>query len=87
LIAGGSALISLAVHLAIPRGERGSSLGKRLLVTCDDCFFRKTSLCALRLGSPCETFRHAEHGVLAPPRQPRLVVRPVSAFAREIATA
>jgi hypothetical protein len=62
-------------------------LGKRIEVTCGDCFFRKTGLCALQLESPCPTFRHAERGLMAPPRQPRLVPRPVSAFAREVAAA
>jgi hypothetical protein len=62
-------------------------VGKRIEVTCDDCFFRKAGLCALLLDAPCPTFRHAERGVLTPPPQPRLVPRPVSAFAREPAAA
>jgi hypothetical protein len=62
-------------------------VGKRIEVKCDDCFFRKAGLCALVLESPCPTFRLAERGVLTPPRQPRLVPRPVSAFAREVVTA
>ena len=62
-------------------------MGKRIEVTCDDCFFRKAGLCALLLEATCPTFRHAERGVLVPPRQPRLVPRPVSAFAREAAAA
>jgi hypothetical protein len=60
---------------------------KGIEVTCEDCFFRKAALCALLLESPCPTFRQAERGLLAPPRQPRLVPRPVSAFAREAAAA
>ena len=62
---------------------------KRAEVTCEDCFFHKRGLCALMLESPCPTFRHAERvtGTLGPPRQPRLVPRPVSAFAREVAAA
>jgi len=62
-------------------------MGKRLEVTCDDCFFRKSGLCALLLESPCPTFRLADRGLLAAPKQPRLVARPVSAFAREVAAA
>jgi hypothetical protein len=62
-------------------------VGKRIEITCDDCYFRKAGLCALMLESPCPTFRHAERGTLTPPRQPRLVPRPASAFAREAAAA
>jgi hypothetical protein len=62
-------------------------VGKRGDVTCEDCYFRKAGLCALLLESPCPTFRYAERGVLAPPRQPQLVPRPLSAFAREPAAA
>jgi hypothetical protein len=64
-------------------------LGKRSEVTCEDCFFHKKGLCALLLESPCPTFRHADRGTgtLTAPRQPRLVPRPVSAFAREVAAA
>jgi hypothetical protein len=57
-------------------------VGKRIDVTCNDCFFRKAGLCALDLPSPCPTFRRAERGLLEPPRQPQLVPRPLSAFAR-----
>jgi hypothetical protein len=62
-------------------------MGKRIEVTCDDCFFRKSGLCALLLESPCPTFRHMDRGLLTSPKQPRLVPRPVSAFAHEVATA
>jgi hypothetical protein len=68
-------------------GRRERLMGKRLEVTCDDCFFRKSGLCALLLESPCPTFRHADRGLLTPPKQPRLVPRPVSAFAREAVAA
>ncbi len=46
-------------------------------LTCDDCYFRRAALCALDLTEPCPTFRHHSRGVLAPPRQPRLVPRPL----------
>ncbi len=63
-------------------------MGKRAEVTCEDCYFHKAALCALLLESPCPTFRLAERGgALAAPLQPQLVPRPLSAFAREIATA
>ena len=62
-------------------------MAKRGDTTCEDCYFHKSGLCALLLESPCPTFRLAERGVLVPPLQPRLVPRPVSAFARETAAA
>jgi hypothetical protein len=43
-------------------------------VTCDDCFFRKQGLCALKLDGPCCTFRPAERG-LKPERQLAFVFR------------
>jgi hypothetical protein len=60
-------------------------MGKRSETTCMDCFFHKAGLCALLLESPCPTFRLTERGQLVPPRQPQLVPRPLSAFAREAA--
>jgi hypothetical protein len=42
--------------------------------SCDECFFRKNSLCALKLDGPCPTFRSAERG-LAPERQLAFVFR------------
>lgn len=44
-------------------------------VTCEDCFFRRRSLCALGLESPCPTFRPDTPDGLVPPRQPALLVR------------
>jgi hypothetical protein len=44
-------------------------------VTCEDCFFRRRSLCALGLDSPCPTFRPDTPDGLVPPRQPALLVR------------
>jgi hypothetical protein len=68
-------------------GSKGDVMGKRIQVTCQDCYFHKAGLCALLLEMPCPTFRRAEHGVLEPPRHPQLVPRPLSAFAREAAAA
>ncbi len=49
---------------------------KARCVTCDDCYFRKTNLCALRLSDPCPTFRPMLKGQMVPPPQPRLIARP-----------
>jgi hypothetical protein len=54
-------------------------------VTCDDCYFRRAGLCALAPATPCPTFRADVRGALVPPRQPRLVVRPLSAAVRHAA--
>jgi hypothetical protein len=62
-------------------------MGKRGDVTCEDCYFRRAGLCALLLENPCPTFRFDARGRLVPPTQPRLVPRPLSAFAREPAAA
>jgi hypothetical protein len=43
------------------------------VATCDDCYFRKTELCALRLSRPCPTFRPTQKGRMVPPRQARLL--------------
>ena len=43
-------------------------------VKCDDCYFRKNMLCALKLDAPCPTFRPAERG-LAPERQLSFIFR------------
>jgi hypothetical protein len=47
-------------------------MGKR--VSCEDCYFHKNMLCALKLQEPCTTFRPAERG-LAPERQLTFVFR------------
>ncbi|HEX6702708.1 MAG TPA: hypothetical protein VF101_18420 [Gaiellaceae bacterium] len=52
---------------------------KRPTVTCADCYFRRSGLCALPGDDPCPTFRQYVRGGLAPPRQPRLVPRPIAA--------
>jgi hypothetical protein len=49
--------------------------------TCEDCYFRKAGLCALAGNAVCPTFRVAQRGALAPPRQPPLVARPLAATA------
>jgi hypothetical protein len=44
--------------------------------TCDDCYFRRKSLCALALEHPCPTFRAATK-TLEPPQHPPLLPRPL----------
>jgi hypothetical protein len=50
------------------------AMGKRRQITCNDCYFRQASLCALADGSPCPTFRPAK-ACLTPPAQAKLVTR------------
>jgi hypothetical protein len=50
---------------------------KARCVTCDDCFFRQTSLCALDLSEPCPTFRPVLKGQMIAPRQAQLVEQPL----------
>lgn len=47
---------------------------KAKCVTCENCYFRKNMLCALRLSEPCATFRPADRG-LRPERQLAFVFR------------
>ena len=44
-------------------------------VTCEECFFRRNLLCALRLDEPCATFRPDSPEGLRPPDQLRFVFR------------
>jgi hypothetical protein len=46
-------------------------------VICKDCYFSREGLCALMLEAPCPIFRHHSDGALSPPRQPRLIPRPL----------
>lgn len=51
-------------------------MSKRTDVTCDDCYFRRSGLCALALETPCPTFRLAHRSAsLTPPHHPPLVPR------------
>ena len=47
--------------------------------TCNDCYFRRAGLCAIPGEVTCPTFRLHSRGSLVPPRQPRLVPRPLRA--------
>jgi len=68
----------LSLHPVVPTlDERPSHVAhKARCVTCNDCFFRKTSLCALDLAEPCPTFRPALKGQMIAPPQARLVEPP-----------
>jgi hypothetical protein len=48
-------------------------LKTRRTITCEDCYFRRELLCALRLDEPCPTFRPASIDGLVPPPQAPLV--------------
>ena len=54
--------------------RRGAKVAKRKCVTCDDCYFKRNMLCALRLDQPCPTFRDADNG-LRPQQQLSFVFR------------
>ena len=56
-------------------------MSKRIQATCDDCYFRRAGLCALSPEAPCPTFRADSRGSLMPPRQPRLIPRPLGEIA------
>jgi hypothetical protein len=55
-------------------GARTTTKARRQ-VTCEDCYFRQESLCAIPGNAVCPTFRAARGDALAPPSQPRLVPR------------
>jgi hypothetical protein len=52
-------------------------MSKKSQLSCNDCYFGQSGLCALRLDAPCPTFRVAAQGALTPPRQARLIDRPL----------
>jgi hypothetical protein len=60
-------------------------MSKTIQASCEDCYFRRAGLCALSLEAPCPTFRPHGRGSLVPPRQPRLVPRPVATLAGQSA--
>jgi hypothetical protein len=57
------------------------TMGKLTRATCNDCYFRREGLCALPGDTPCPTFRATVRGGLAPPQQPRLVLRQLEPLA------
>jgi hypothetical protein len=52
---------------------KGRSAAKK--VSCEQCFFRCNTLCALSLDEPCATFRPDSPEGLRPPKQMRFVFR------------
>jgi hypothetical protein len=62
-------------------------MSKSTKATCEDCYFHRAGLCALTLETPCPTFRLHSRGSLVPPRQPRLVPRPLAPLAAQTAAA
>ena len=69
---------------AAPNQAGDYNMSKRTQMTCDDCYFRRAGLCALPTDSPCPTFRLHSRGSLVPPRQPRLVPRPLSDLVQQV---
>jgi hypothetical protein len=59
--------------LGLVRSSRLMAKAKK--VTCEDCYFRRNLLCALRLDEPCSTFRPDHPDGLRPPQQMRFVFR------------
>jgi hypothetical protein len=60
---------------------------KARCVTCDDCYFRRSSLCALNLAEPCPTFRPVVRGAMVPPRQAQLIASQPPRFEASVAVA
>src|SRR5204863_9796119 len=54
----------------VSKSRRVSGMAKRR-VTCDDCYFRQHTLCAIGGDEPCATFRPDRPEGLQPPRQLR----------------
>lgn len=70
------------------KGRTGKGrMSKRAAATCEDCYFRQAGLCALPGNAPCPTFRASASGHLAPPPQPRLVLRSPVAHVAGVASA
>jgi hypothetical protein len=61
-----------ARYLLITGEDRQVAKGKR--ASCEDCYFKRNGLCALKADKPCATFRCAERG-LKPERQLAFVFR------------
>jgi hypothetical protein len=53
-------------------------------VTCKDCYFNQSNLCALRLDEPCPTFRPMSRGAMIAPKQAQLVAAPVRRYAEPV---
>jgi hypothetical protein len=51
-------------------------------VTCKECYFHQSNLCALNLLSPCPTFRPAVGGAMVAPKQATLIPQPLRELPR-----
>ena len=49
---------------------------------CEDCYFRRTGLCALRLDVACPTFRPHANGALAAKQPVHVAPRPLAEVVR-----
>jgi hypothetical protein len=65
----------------------GEMNDKEAIATCDDCYFRCAGLCALKLETPCPTFRHHTSGELAKIQPLRLTPRPLGDVVKQALTA
>ena len=59
----------------VVKGSVGVSGKKAVMVSCEDCFFKRNGLCALDCDTPCATFRPDHPDGLRPPSQMRFVFR------------
>jgi hypothetical protein len=66
--------------VSTPSNPRSQASAAQKGPACADCYFRRNGLCALSVERPCPTFR-ASTRALEPPRQPRLIARPIPAAA------
>ena len=53
----------------------GNARTAHVKVSCEDCFFHRNALCALKLDAACPTFRPDHPEGLRPPSQMRFVFR------------
>ena len=53
----------------------GQRRGGKPKVTCEGCYFRANTLCALTVDEPCATFRPDRPEGLSPPQQLRFAFR------------
>jgi len=57
------------------KGSKGKAAAKVAKPRCEDCFFRRNTLCALELEEACPTFRPDHPEGLRPPQQMHFVFR------------
>ena len=54
----------------------------QIRASCEDCYFRRAGLCALRLEEPCPTFRPHAEGAFHRQQRLRLTPRPLHEVVR-----